>query len=153
MIPLGVGLGLMGIRRAANKPITPTIIFEPYRYALPLIMMGFLVSILVTAGYLLFILPGIYLTVAYSFAPYLIVEKNMGVWQALEQSRQAITQYWWRYFGLSWVNLFLWVAGVMSCFIGLIWLLPLITIVVGEVFAKTFKEEPASPMRDLTVDP
>jgi hypothetical protein len=152
MIPLGVGLGLISVRRAAGKPVNPTLIFEPYQHALPIIVMIIMMFFLIIAGYLLFIIPGIYLSVAYSFAPYLITEKNMGAWQSLEESRKAITKYWWRYFGLMWVSLFLIIAGTIPFLIGLIWVLPLVTIAVGEVFARTFDDEPAMPARDPTVD-
>lgn len=152
MIPLGVGLGLISVRRAAGKPVSPTVIFEPYQHALPIIVMMIMMFFLIIAGYLLFIIPGIYLSVAYSFAPYLITEKNMGAWQSLEESRKAITKYWWRYFGLMWVSLFLIIAGTIPVLIGLFWVLPLVTIAVGEVFAKTFDDEPAMPARDPTVD-
>jgi len=141
MTPLGVGLGLLGIRRAAGKPVSPTVIFEPYQHALPIIFMMVMMLILIIAGFIVFILPGIYLSVACLFAPYLIVEKNMGAWQSLEVSRKAITQYWWRYFGLIWVFLFLIVAGAIPLLIGLIWVLPLVTIAMGEVFASTFDEQ------------
>jgi len=136
-----VGLGLLGIRRAAGKPVSPTVIFEPYQHALPIIFMMVMMLILIIAGFIVFILPGIYLSVACLFAPYLIVEKNMGAWQSLEVSRKAITQYWWRYFGLIWVFLFLIVAGAIPLLIGLIWVLPLVTIAMGEVFASTFDEQ------------
>jgi len=152
MLPLGVGLGLIGIRRAAGKTVTPTVIFEPYQHALPIIVMMVMMFFLIVAGYLLLVLPGIYLSVAYSFAPYLITEKNMGAWQSLEESRKAITKYWWRYFGLMWVSLFLIIAGSIPLLIGLIWVLPLVTIAMGEVFARTFDDGPVVPVRDPTVD-
>ena len=152
MLPLGVGLGLIGIRRAAGKTVTPTVIFEPYQHALPIIVMMVMMFFLIVAGFLLLVLPGIYLSVAYSFAPYLITEKNMGAWQSLEASRKAITEYWWRYFGLMWVSLFLIIAGSIPLLIGLIWVLPLVTIAMGEVFARTFDDGPVVPVRDPTVD-
>ena len=141
MLPLGVGLGLLGIRRAAGKPVSASVIFEPYQHALPIIFMMVMMVILIVAGFIVFILPGIYLSVAYLFAPYLIIEKNMGAWQSLEVSRKAITEYWWRYFGLIWVFLLLIIAGAIPLLIGLIWVLPLVTIAVGEVFASTFDEQ------------
>lgn len=152
MIPLGVGLGVISIRRAAGKPVSPTVIFEPYQHALPLIFMMVMMFLLIIAGYILFILPGIYLSIAYSFAPYLITEKNMGAWQALEASRKAITKFWWRYFGLMLISVLLVIAGVIPFLIGLIWVLPLVTIAVGEVFARTFGDGPVIPVRDPTVD-
>ena len=152
MLPLGVGLGLIGIRRAMGKAVSPTVIFEPYQHALPIIVMMVLMFVLIVAGYFLFILPGIYLSVAYSFAPYLITERDMGAWQSLEASRKAITKYWWRYFGLMWVSLFLIIAGSIPLLIGLIWVLPLVTIAMGEVFAATFDDESGIEPRDPTVD-
>ena len=138
MFPLGVGLGLLGIRRAAGKETPVTTLWEPYSQAIPLIVMFLLMAALVVAGFFLLVLPGIYLSIAYSFAPYLIVEKNMGVWEALETSRKAITQYWWRYFGLMLVAMVLIIIGSIPLLLGLIWVLPIVAIATGEVFAKTF---------------
>ena len=147
LFPLGVGLGLLGIRRAAGKDTPVSTLWEPYSHALPLIVMFILMAVLVVVGFLLLVLPGIYLSIAYSFAPYLIVEKNMGVWQALETSRKAITQYWWRYFGLMIVALVLIIIGAIPLLIGLIWVLPIVAIATGEVFAKTF----GSPEADALI--
>jgi uncharacterized membrane protein len=138
LFPLGVGLGLLGIRRAAGKETPVSTLWEPYSHALPLIVMFVLMAVLIVAGFFLLVLPGIYLSIAYSFSPYLIVEKNMGVWEALETSRKAITEYWWRYFGLMLVALLLVVIGSIPLLIGLLWVLPIIAIATGEVFAKTF---------------
>ena len=92
LFPLGVGLGLLGIRRAAGKETPVSTLWEPYSHALPLIVMFVLMAVLIVAGFFLLVLPGIYLSIAYSFAPYLIVEKNMGVWEALELSLIHISE-------------------------------------------------------------
>ena len=147
LFPLGVGLGLLGIRRAAGKDTPVSTLWEPYSHALTLIVMFVLMAVLIVAGFFLLVLPGIYLSIAYSFAPYLIVEKNMGVWEALETSRKAITQYWWRYFGLMIVALVLIIIGAIPLLIGLIWVLPIVAIATGEVFAKTF----GSPETDALI--
>jgi len=140
MMPLGVGLGLLGIRRASGRDTPVSTLWEPYTMAVPLLIMFILMGILIVGGLLLLILPGIYLAIAYSFAPYLIIEKGLGVWESLETSRKAITQYWWRYFGLMLLSVLLFIAGIIPLFIGLIWVLPLITIAAGEVFVETFSE-------------
>ena len=138
LFPLGVGLGLLGIRRAAGKETPVSTLWEPYSQAIPLIVMFVMMAVLIVAGFFLLVLPGIYLSIAYSFAPYLIVEKNMGAWEALETSRKAITQYWWRYFGLMLVALLLIIIGSIPLLIGLVWVFPIVAIATGEVFAKTF---------------
>ena len=140
MMPLGVGLGLLGIRRASGRDTPVRTLWEPYTMAIPLLIMFILMGVLIVGGLVLLILPGIYLAIAYSFAPYLIIEKGMGVWESLETSRKAITQYWWRYFGLMLVSALLIIAGIIPLFIGLIWVLPIVTIAAGEVFVETFNE-------------
>ncbi|NCG06759.1 MAG: hypothetical protein GWP37_07275 [Gammaproteobacteria bacterium] len=138
LFPLGVGFGLLGIRRAVGKETPVSTLWEPYSHAIPLIVMFVMMAVLIIAGFFLLVLPGIYLSIAYSFAPYLIVEKNMGAWEALETSRKAITQYWWRYFGLMLVALLLIIIGSIPLLIGLVWVFPIVAIATGEVFAKTF---------------
>ena len=140
MMPLGVGLGLLGIRRASGRDTPVSTLWEPYTMAVPLLIMFILMGVLIVGGLLLLILPGIYLAIAYSFAPYLIIEKRLGVWESLETSRKAITQYWWRYFGLMLVSALLIIAGIIPLFIGLIWVLPIVTIAAGEVFVETFND-------------
>ena len=150
MIPLGLGLGLMGIRRAAGRDTPVSTLWEPYNQAIPLIVMAVLMTILIVIGFFLLVLPGIYLSIAYSFAPYLIIEKKMGVWEALETSRKAITEYWWRYFGLMLVAMVLIIIGSIPMLIGLIWVIPIAAIATGEVFAKTFgSPEPEALTSDI----
>lgn len=149
MLPLGVGLGLMGIRRAARRDVPISTLIEPYAKSLQLMAMLLIMMMLIIAGYLLFILPGIYLSIAYAFAPYLITEKDMGVWEALETSRKAITQFWWRYFGLMLVGMLMIIIGTLPLLIGLLWALPILAIATGEVFADTFGED--APREELPI--
>lgn len=149
MLPLGVGLGLMGIRRAAQRDVPLATLVEPYNKSLQLMAMLLIMMLLIIAGYALFILPGIYLSIAYAFAPYLITEKDMGVWEALETSRKAITTFWWRYFGLMLVGMLMIIIGSLPLLIGLLWALPILAIATGEVFADTFGEN--APLEELPI--
>ena len=137
--PLGMGLGLLGIRRAAGKDTPLSTLWESYSQFIPLAVMLVLMGLLIVGGFFLLVLPGIYLAVAYSFAPYLIIEKNMGVWEALETSRKAITTCWWRYFGLLLIAVLLFIVGTIPLLIGLVWVLPIMAIAIGEVFVATFE--------------
>ena len=137
--PLGIGLGLLGIRRAAGKDTPLSTLLEPYSQFIPLVVMLVLMGLLIVGGFFLLVLPGIYLAVAYSFAPYLMIEKNMGVLEALETSRKAITTCWWRYFGLLLIAVLLFIVGTIPLLIGLVWVLPIMAIAIGEVFVATFE--------------
>ena len=71
----------------------------------------------------------------------------MGVWEALETSRKAITTCWWRYFGLLLIAVLLCIVGTIPLFIGLIWVLPILAIAIGEVFVATFETASAESLK------
>ena len=93
---------------------------------------------MIIIGFLLLILPGIYLMVAYSMAMPLVVEKNMSPWQALETSRKAISKRWFSYLFLG--ILFSIIAGLSVLTLGLafIWTVPLMMIAYGVLYRNMF---------------
>jgi hypothetical protein len=60
------------------------------------ILWYFLMTLMILLGYILLIIPGIYLSFAYMFSLPLMIEKDMTAWQALEVSRKAVTRIWFR---------------------------------------------------------
>ena len=66
--------------------------------------------LLIVVGLFLLVIPGIYLMVAYTFSYLLLVDRRLGVWQALEGSRRVVGKNWWGIFGLT-VVLLLVVGG------------------------------------------
>ena len=146
LAPLGIGFGLLGIRAAMGRDISISTLFEPYSMAVPLIAMYILELLLTTLGFILFLLPGIYLSVAYAFAPILMIEKDMGVWESLETSRKTVTAYWWRFFFLNLAIGLLAVLGGLTI-IGVIWVVPMILIALGLVYTATFNDPAADTSR------
>ena len=93
-------------------------------------------------GFVLLVLPGIYLAVAYSLALPLLVEKEMGIWQALEISRRAVTHCWLRCWGLMLVaTLVAIIGGGFTFGIGLIWFMPLAALSFGVLYRNVFGYE------------
>ena len=62
--PLGMGLGLLGIRRAAGKDTPLSTLWESYSQFIPLAVMLVLMGLLIVGGFFLLVLPGIYLAVS-----------------------------------------------------------------------------------------
>jgi uncharacterized membrane protein len=69
---------------------------------------------------LFFILPGIYLAVAYIFAVPLIADKKLEFWTAMELSRKVVTTHWFPALGLIIVAGIIAALGVLAIGIGLI---------------------------------
>ena len=132
------GLLMIGVKIASQRP---TDAIEPFSYrgkALPLLITTILYYIMVTIGLGLMIFPGIYLSVAYIFAPLLVLDKNLGAWEALEASRKAVTHHWFKTFWLFWVFAMIYIIGAIPYGLGLIWTLPMGIIVYGILYIKIF---------------
>jgi hypothetical protein len=95
-MPMMVGITIMGIRHSQGKSVSAGSVFHYFHRAPATILWYFLMTLMIMLGYLLLILPGIYLSFAYMFSLPLMVEKNLGVWAALEISRKAVTRIWFR---------------------------------------------------------
>jgi hypothetical protein len=67
----------------------------------PLLLAGVVSAILVSAGSLLCLLPGIYLAVAWMFAHPLVFERSLDFWPAMELSRRVVHERWWELFALA----------------------------------------------------
>ncbi len=68
----------------------------------------------IVVGLFLLVIPGIYLAVAYTFSYMLVVDRRLGVWQALEGSRRVVGKNWWGVFGLVLATLVVIFGGVLA---------------------------------------
>ncbi len=92
-------------------------------------------------GFLLLILPGIYLVVAYMLAIPLAAEKNLNSWKALEVSRKAITHKWFKTFGLFLMIWLILIISILPLGIGLIWTVPWAVNAIGILYREIFGVE------------
>ena len=142
--PMSGGLFIIGLRRSVGAPISAGTVMNYFSKIVPITIMVVLMYVLISIGFLVLIVPGIYLSVAYYLALPLVVEKNLGPWAALEASRKAITKRWFTVFGLLLVLTALNAATVFTLFIGMIWTLPMSLIALGIVYRNIFGVEPAT---------
>lgn len=98
--PLAAGLMYITLRRAAGGDVSLRDLGSQFHRTGALILTALLNTLLLYAGMLLLIIPGIYLMIAYLQAIPLVVDKGLSPWQALEASRKAISRCWFRMLGL-----------------------------------------------------
>ena len=142
--PMTAGVTMIAIRRAADVSIRATSVFDYFGKIVQLFVMMLLLYIMLAIGFVLLVLPGIYLSVAYMFAIPLMVEKNLGPWQALEASRKAVTKSWFTVFGLFLSFAFIMMLSMLTAGIALIWTLPWVCIVMGLAYRVIFGVEKAT---------
>ncbi|MEQ9727707.1 hypothetical protein ABRP29_18895 [Pseudomonas sp. WHRI 8822A] len=136
--PFFAGLNMIGIRRAAGQPFSFNEIFSHFGSIVPLLIAAVLMMVLIYLGMILLLIPGIYLAVAYMLAIPLIVERGLSPWQAMEASRKAITQHWFKVFGLFLLLGLIVSISAIPLGIGLIWTIPLFVMVMGVLYRTIF---------------
>jgi hypothetical protein len=135
---LQVGVALLAIRRIRGENVRAVMVFDPLPKTVWLVLAFILSAILIGIGFVLLILPGIYLCVAYVFTSPLIADRGLGVWQALETSRKAVTKCWFRVFFIYVIMAFINMLGTISLGIGLIWTVPLALNATGILYRELF---------------
>jgi len=130
------GLMLMGLKSARGQELRPTMVFDAFPQALPLIVLTVISWILIGIGFLFLIIPGIYLLVSYYLTELFLLDGKMKPLQAMEASRKLITRHWFSYFGLLLIMGIVLFLSVLPLGIGLIWTIPWICIVMGELYTR-----------------
>ncbi len=140
-MPMVVAIFIMGMRHAAGKSVSAGSVFN-YFSSLPSIFLCYILqTVLITIGFLLLILPGIYLAIAYMYAMPLVAEKRLGAWRAMEVSRRALTRVWFHFFGLILLISLINALGVLTLGIAMIWTIPWSMLAISMVYMKIFGVE------------
>lgn len=138
MVIFSAGLLYIGIRKVADEPIGWKMIFEGFSIPGKLVVAAILQTLLIVVGFMLLILPGIYLAIGYAMTVPLIVDRKMSPWQAMEMSRKAIHGKWWKVFGLYFVMGLLAMVSALPLGLGLIWTWPMFIVLGGVVYHSLF---------------
>lgn len=138
LYPFMAGIIMFGVRRSVDLPITYTQAFGYFGKTIPLLIAGILITIGTMLGFMLLMIPGIYLSIAWVLAIPLIVEKDMDSWSAMEASRKAITKHWFKVFFTYFLMVIIYFISIIPFGIGLIWTLPMMTNVSGILYRTIF---------------
>jgi len=132
------GIMLIGVRHVLEQRVSWKMVFAGFSKAFSMTMAFILQTILVTIGFILLVIPGIYLFVGYILVLPLILDKGMGPWEALEASRKAIHKKWWTVFGLCLVMVLISIVAMIPLGLGLIWTIPMFFVLTGVLYVRLF---------------
>ncbi len=127
--------------------------FWGFRHFLPLLVFSVVSMMFISIGILLLVVPGIYLSIAYLFSPYLIVEKNLDYWPAMEISRKKVNKQFWGLLGFSGVILMINIIGCIPFFLGLFITIPLSTCMVTAAYKDIFMEDSPTDKEAISAEP
>ncbi|PRY85303.1 hypothetical protein [Mongoliibacter ruber] len=99
--------------------------FKGFSFYMPIFSIWLIGQILTALGIFAFIIPGIYLAVAYNFAVLMAIFGGFDFWTALEESRKLITVRWWKMALLILILVILNIVGALFFLFGLVLTLPI----------------------------
>jgi hypothetical protein len=145
--PMMGGLYALYLKKIRGQPATFGDAFIGFTAAfVPLMLTKIVATLLTVLGFVLCILPGIYLLVAWVFAVPLVMDKRIDFWQAMELSRKVVSKHWWVMFGFLIVCALVMLLGVLVCCVGVLVATPVIQAALMYAYEDIFGVKPASPV-------
>jgi len=127
-----------------GRPVSMKTMLDYKPSVVPMVIVGVLVTLLVSFGMLLLVIPGLYLASVYMTVTPLVSERNLKPWEAMEISRKSCTHHWGKIFLLMLaIGLVGGIAGILTLGIGLIWIAPWMAMTYAVLFRRIFGPRPA----------
>jgi hypothetical protein len=94
-IPLFAGLWIVPLMILKGRPHGFNDFFAGFKQLGELVLLGLVMGLLIMLGTIAFILPGIYLGIAWTWAVGLVLDRRMGFWDAMSASLKVVNKNFW----------------------------------------------------------
>ncbi len=142
MMPLGIGTTAFFVSLIENENFEAKDLFKYYHDFVKIIGVTVLMGLIITLGYIFFIIPGIILTLSYSLVPIILIKKpELGIVETLKYSREKMQGHKLDTFvlGLSFIG---WaILGTLTFGILYIWLYPYMQLTFTKFYLNILGEE------------
>ncbi len=144
--PLYAGFYLVANRISRGESVIYPDFFAGFNYWLITVGISLVSQVLTVLGLFLFVIPGIYLLVAYMLAVPMGIFGGLDLWTAMEASRRLVTRFWWKFFALLLLLILYNGLGALLLGLGILITFPMTFLVIYVIFeeltAEIFSEEP-----------
>ncbi|MEY3895522.1 MAG: hypothetical protein RLZZ214_1041 [Verrucomicrobiota bacterium] len=121
---LSLGVTRIGLNLVSGKEVSVGMMFGEGRKLVRAILASLLFGVVVAVGFLLLIVPGVYLVLKYGQFLTAIVDRDLGVMDSFSYSASITTNNRLSLLGLWLLCLLVLLAGMVACFVGLIFAMP-----------------------------
>ncbi len=122
--PLEVGFFYILFERMRGKPIDIGKLGKGFEFFAPAVLASIVISIFITIGLVLCIIPGLLVLAVYQFTMPFILEKKMDFWQAMEASRKLLSQHLFEMTIFILIKAIIYFIGFLFCCVGFFAALP-----------------------------
>ncbi len=135
-LPIFYGAAYAWLR--AVRGLKPTVgdLFVPFqRYWVSCVVANILLTIVIAIGFILLVIPGIFLAVRLSFVPFLVVDEGRGPVEALMESWNRTSGYGWTIFGAGLLGIVVVLVGLVLLIVGSIPATMLVYLAFASLYA------------------
>ncbi|HVZ11901.1 MAG TPA: DUF975 family protein [Patescibacteria group bacterium] len=138
VIQMAVGLGAINItlRLYDKKKTEYSHLWKNFYLIIPYFLATVVYTLIVIAGFILIIIPGIYWGIKYQYYSYLMVDRGMGPIDAIKMSGKITEGVKWKLFWFKFVLAFINIAGLLCLIVGLFVTIPLTMMAEAYVYRK-----------------
>jgi len=126
VIPFQYGASYLYLKSARGEKFEMRAIVMPYTRIVDVLISEILVIGIVLAGFIMFIIPGIFFLIRLSFVPYLVMDKGLNAMGAVKESWKMTADYGWTILGMAFLAIFIFIGGVLffivGAFVSVIWI-------------------------------
>ena len=137
---VSIGIIKISLKFTGNEKPRYIDLFDNFALFFKYLASAILYSLIVLAGFILLIVPGIIWGIRYQFFPYFIVDKNAGPVEALKRSAQITNGAKWDILGLNVITGIIAIAGVVCLVIGLFVVYPVIWVAFAVVYKQLLQQ-------------
>jgi len=146
--PLHVGIFIVSAKLLQRRTCIFADFFAGFHYFQPLLIFGLIYGVLSAIGHQLFqsflLLHLVYslaimmVMVLLFFTPLLVIDRRLGLWEALDLSRRTVQRRWGQFLGFIILGALLVVAGAIALGVGLLVTLPWFSCAITAAYADLF---------------
>jgi len=128
----------------SGKKLPFTDLFTQWKYFLRVLGATILLGFIIGFGFIFFIIPGIYLALRFQLTITLIVDKNLGVFDAMRESSRLSQGIKLQILGFDFMILGVLLLGVLALGVGIFIALPVVWLAGVVVYRQVLSQQPAS---------
>lgn len=142
-VQLLFGTGVIRIMLDVVDKKTPSFesLYSQYLLLFRYLLTTIVIVIITAIGTILLIVPGIIWAIKYQFAPYIVIDKKAGVFEALAESGKITKGQIWKLFVFALASAGIYILGFLALGIGILIAAPVVSLALAYIYRKLEKSK------------
>ena len=119
LVPVGYGTSWVFLKAVRGESFRVQDMFFAYQQFGNVLLANILVCLIVIAGFIMLIVPGIIFACKLSFVPYLVMDEKMEAAEAIRKSWEMTKGYSWTIFWMGVTSIFVFIGGLICFIVGI----------------------------------